>query len=632
MCGFVVSVTHNSTQDYEHRFGQATALQVHRGPDQNAVMRFGDTWFGFNRLAIIDLSAAAAQPIQHGPIVLVMNGEIYNYIELRAELAAQGATFRSKSDSEVFAAALHTWGLEEACQRARGMWAAVALDKRTNALLVSRDRLGIKPLWFSQSDSELVLASEIKSILQLAPQCAQPNPVVLSRYLADGLLDTTDDTFFSGVYRFPAGHCATVESGRVLSPKPFWSLRLAPKHEAPAIGPVLEEALQQHLRSDVPVGLALSGGLDSTTLAYFARQTTGLKCYSVRHPRTAREDERIDATVSEWGLQHKYLSSGEVEAPAVIDQVLKVLDQPFKATQTLYQYSIRKAAAEDGAKVLLTGDGADEVFGGYVRCVPPYLTAMAGGLRCRRLWQSARELAHFAGTPPLRLVWQAVRMATRLRLGPLGAPERPHEGYLSQSLRSACGPPTPPPRASLESLKGYLATRLQQTPIPYWLRVEDGISMAVSQETRVPFLDHVLIETVLSHPEASFFAGGKNKALLRTAMTGRLPDHIEQPFEKFMRPGSTPRLVFDILPDEVAAVLDGAARKTDWFTAEVGADRFRQDQKDRQHAHFWFRAYLALRWRAVCLQVGSAAAIGNTSLSVVKTPSDTESEPCTCPD
>lgn len=604
MCGLLVCLRPAGAPVPE-RFETAARLQRHRGPDHTKIVQAGNAVFGFNRLSIIDLSEAAHQPVTHGPVTLAMNGEIYNYVELRRELAAEGIEFQSRGDAEVFAAALHHWGAGKTHRKLRGMWAAAAFDARDNRLTVSRDRLGIKPLWMARHGDTLVFSSEIKSILHLFPSLRSVNGAALGRYLVHGMLDRGTESLFRDIEAFPCGHSAAIGDDQAVRPEAFWRLETGgeERDDPERLEAVLRETIDIHLRSDVGVGLALSGGLDSTILAHYARGFEGLTCYSIRHPRAEAENPLIDETVKLWGLKHAYLPCGEVETPETIDLLLRQLDQPFKATQTLYQFGIRRAAAQDGCKVMLTGDGSDEVFAGYTKCVPPYLTGLIRSGRWLGAARGANRLAEFCGERGWKLFARSVKHALRRRLVPAFDMGPGDARYANPALIE----PVPLEylcqlRRREGSLKGYLFDRLAHEPLPYWLRVEDGISMAVSLETRVPYLDHVLVEEALRRREDAFLDGGRNKAMLRNAAEGALPDHVRRQTRKFQRPGAGERLVFGEIREAVRETVDRSARDNNLLADGVNGETFERDREAERNAAFWFRAYLAMRWHEVCVR------------------------------
>ncbi len=571
MCGLVAVV--GKKLPSLRKFKTAVELQNHRGPDNIKFLNLDNALFGFCRLSIIDLSQKSNQPVKYKNITLMLNGEIYNYIELSQELKKYGFKFKSKGDSEVMAAAILFWGAEKAFKKARGMWAIVAYDNIEKKIIVSRDRLGIKPLWFFKNNDSLIFSSEIKSILHLFPEAKQINNNTLSKYLIDGELDTNYDSFFKKIFAFPRGSFISEKNKHInLDFKKYWSLKNGNKNKdfENSIKNEIDNTMKLHLRRDVKLGVALSGGFDSTLISYFTKSDKNIFYYSVLPPDATNESENINQTVKQWSLNHKYTDCEDVENLETIDFIIKKMDQPFKSSKTLYQYAIRKQASRDGIKVFLTGDGADEVFAGYSNCVIPYLSKFLIKGNFLTFIKKSYELQEFSETKPLKLCYLTFRnLFTRELL------KRKNEPISKINL----------------TLKGHLKYRLFEEGIPYWLRVEDAISMMNSLETRVPFLDHRLIEEAFNVNESHFFENGFNKSLLRKICTF-LPKHIVKPKIKLQRPGSTKRIIFDVLGN----VAEECFRKDRLIISKEDLQRFKVDKQNRKNAQYWFRVLLALRW------------------------------------
>jgi asparagine synthase (glutamine-hydrolysing) len=599
MCGILASI---GIEVEPQDFAAALELMAHRGPDSRRVSRVAPgVTFGFARLAIIDLDERADQPITHGPVTLMLNGEVYNYLELRRRLEADGLAFRTTGDAEVMAAAIHHWGAERALKEARGMWGLVAHDRRDGSVLVARDRLGIKPLYWARWRNALVFASEPKAILSLVPELRQVDAPTLSRYLVAGALEQHDQSFFSGIRQVPKAHWALVGRDCDFRPQPYWSIDPSPAGATIAqVGATFTEVMTQHLRSDVPIGVALSGGFDSTLIASYLRRDD-VRYYSVRTGSEVGEAPLIDATVRDWGLNHSYVEVEDADAEALSERMISVLDQPFKTAQSLHQMAIRIRAAADGVRVFLTGDGADEVFGGYRHCLVPLLA----GLVRHGHWLTAINLAgrlqEFSGRRQVPLLRDAVRRAAAGAVRPFPLEDlrqRREAQWVASALVDALSEPEPAERAA--DLKSHLLFRLQTEGVPYWLRVEDGLSMSVGMETRVPFLDHVLVERGLAFPDQEYFADGRNKSILRRATEGLLPPHIADRVQKAQRPGSTRRLIFQVLWHQ--AIDDFASARAGSLLDRGAADRFRADWETGRNEGFWFRAWLAIRWMKLCVE------------------------------
>jgi asparagine synthase (glutamine-hydrolysing) len=320
--------------------------------------------------------------------------------------------------------------------------------------------------------------------------------------------------------------------------------------------------VKTHLRSDFPVALALSGGVDSTVIAAYAcHQSSDFRSYSSAHPVADAEKDLIETTRDALSLNHEFVPIEDVENAETIDFLLRNLDQPFISSTTLYQFNIRKAIAKRGYRVLMTGDGADEIFSSYTKSLPKYFSDLIRNGRMIYALQQAWALRTFAGLSFPKML-----------------------KHMSMSVLRSFSAPLHKDGA----LKGYIQERCFHSPLPYWLRVEDGIAMSLSLETRLPFLDHEIAEYVYSLPPADFFRHGVNKFFLRDAAKDVLPIHISNEKMKFQRPGNNDRLIFGSIKNEMLAILLPQDMET-----------FRKDAEKNKNSKLWFRIYLALRWRAL---------------------------------
>jgi asparagine synthase (glutamine-hydrolysing) len=598
MCGILVSVN-NACHD-RHLFLQALEVLNHRGPDSSAVLQINQHYFGFVRLEIIDCNNRSMQPFKYGNTTLIINGEIYNYRELKQELKSCGVDFQTEGDAEVAAAAIEVWGAVEAFKKFSGMWSLVAHDSRDNTLTISRDRLGMKPLWWVKSGEGFIFSSEIKSLIKLNPELISINHHLENQFLVMGVQGENNHSLYKNIEAVPPGNYVKInEKTSELQFKPYWKIVASElkKFDVEVLEDLLEKVMYEHLSCDVGIGLALSGGVDSSIIAeYLKKYNINANFYSLSHPIADLERPLIKKTVDDLKLQHEFINTMHVENLETIDAVIKSIDQPFRATQTLYQYAIRKAAKKDGVKVLLTGDGADEVFGGYSYSVP---YAIAGLLKREKLSEAesmAISMSEFTGATSRALMDSAksVLIESRNHFAYLKrVPKVENRDYLSWVSPLDCGTEV----YGINSLKSFLSLRLNKTPIPYWLNVEDGISMKNSIETRLPFLDHRLIDYAFSVDEKYFFNNGVNKSMLRSAAKKYIPMHISAQRVKFQRPGSAENFVFGRMFDEILEVI--ANSDIEYINRDKCIDGLLRDRRnlDQANADFWFRMFTLCRWR-----------------------------------
>jgi asparagine synthase (glutamine-hydrolysing) len=572
------------------------ASQRHRGPDDTGLSAFGPCALASQRLAILDLS-----PLGHMPMLsddrrraLVHNGEIYNYVELRDELRALGHAFRSDGDTEVVLRAFEQWG-PGCVERFVGMWAFALYDSAERTLLLSRDRLGIKPLYVHQTAERLVFASEIKAIvtyLRERGEAVRPNTASIATYAATGLVDGLADTFFEGIRRFPAATNLLIKQGGTHATT-YWDLptRAAAQRASlngvgsvpwPALRQSLDEAVRVHLRSDVPLGVCLSGGLDSSAIVGLAsRYVERVKTFTVYFGDGPDYDERQHAhpIVNRFGADAAERCVEPVDVLGTLKKIVWHLDEPSLALGVYPHWHVMQLARDAGVKVVLDGQGGDEVFAGYTNYAPQHLYGLLGSQPMRFPFETA-ALGRLQGWSHAR---SAARSAVAMRLRRPVAPsvhDKPDAALLAPELRPMADVSHDEwrlwPRAFDGWLTNVLYWELTRTRLPALLRYEDRMSMAFSIESRVPFLDHRLVELAFALPDDVKRRAGWSKYGLRRALDGFLPSEVvwrrdkkgfPTPVGKWLRDGRASAAV-DLLRDPARrsralfpqAALDGLVR------------------------------------------------------------------------
>jgi asparagine synthase (glutamine-hydrolysing) len=543
--------------------GAPLRLLEHRGPDDHGWLlltprgvRRGRGEVGdepaeavllHRRLSILDLSDAGWQPMSSsdGRHHVVLNGEIYNYVELRRELEALGHTFRSRSDTEVLLHAYARWG-RQALGRLVGMFAFAVLDVQERTLFLARDFFGIKPLYYARLPGGFAFASEVKALLDLPGLRRRVNPHRLYDYLRFGLSDHGGQTLFAEVRQLPAAHCLELSLDRPGDawPERYWEVDLDDRLDLPLeeagrrLRELFVENVRLHLRSDVPVGAALSGGIDSSAIVTAMRHLEPrleLHAFSYVADDGALSEERwIDtAGRAARAVVHK-VRPAPGELVDDLDRLVYQQDEPFGSTSIYAQHRVFRLAREKGITVMLDGQGADELLAGY----RPYLAArLASLLRQGRLGQaysflrrSARQpgsggrkrLLLHAGSlalPPCLRAW-GLRLMGRGRMPAwLSA-----DWFERQGVKARPRPAAPP---VAEVLRQELRRSVAETSLPMLLRYEDRNSMAHSIESRVPFLTPALVDFVLRLPEEHLIGrDGTSKNVFRLAMRGLVPDAV----------------------------------------------------------------------------------------------------------
>ncbi len=555
MCGIVGILSPGDRAPLHAALDRALDRLRHRGPDDSGVhtIRIGErvdapvAVLGNRRLSIVDLTSAGHQPMRtaDGRWTVVQNGEIYNFRELREELAQLGSPCHTDSDTEVLLVALATWGTA-AFARCTGMFAVAAVDRHAGLAYLARDPMGIKPLYYSFAGDALVFASEQAALLEFPGISRDVNAEHAWSFLALGASDYGEDTLFAGIRQVPAAHVLTVPlaNPRAITPHRFWQLDLTRERScgfaeaADLVRETFLAGLALHLRSDAPLGFSLSGGLDSAAVLLGARHLLGPQAELHAFTFVADEpsiDESAMATATAraaGALLHPLRLTAE-DLRRDIEALAATQGEPFSSPVIFAQYRIFGLARERGMKVLLGGQGADEILGGYDR----YLVARAASLlRQGRALAAARlmfrSVSPVAGTPlatmrsavarALPASWQrALIGGRRARRTPM--PWLNRDWFASRSV----GPRPEWTARGRRVLRAMMAHNLLESQVQALLRYEDRSAMAFSIENRVPFLTPPLVELLFSLPEEYLVAAdGTRKAVMRRAMRGLVPDAI----------------------------------------------------------------------------------------------------------
>jgi len=536
MCGICGIVSASGPADPE-RLAQMSAKLVHRGPDSDGTFLDGPVGLAARRLAIIDL-AGGDQPIanEDGTVTVVQNGELYNYPELRMELERAGHRFRTNSDTEVLVHLYEQEG-EAFAQRLRGMFAVALWDATRRRLVLARDRYGIKPLYYRAEGGGLEFASELRSLPR-----GEIDLDALEAFLAFNSIPAPL-TIFREARKLPPGHVLVWEDGqtrleRYARPAPVPASELREDDEAELVEELrgrLRDSVRAHLLADVPVGVLLSGGIDSSVLAALAAQETGepVRTFSIGFEERSF-DELSDARLvaERYGTRHRELVL-RPDAALLLPALADAFDEPFADSSALPTYLVSQLAAED-VKVALSGEGGDELFGGYYTYVADLLAERVGGLA-----GIARPVVERLPSSSARASfdYKAKRFVRGAHLPPL---ERHHawkEIFSPDARAELTGrrhdfDPVDLYRERFAETEGAeLLARLQDVDLGIYLVDDllvktDRASMAHSLEARVPFLDPAVTSFAFSLPAKHRVNGFRKKVLLRKAVAPLVPGQI----------------------------------------------------------------------------------------------------------
>lgn len=521
--------------------------QRHRGPDDRGTGVYGNTAIGQVRLSIVDLSPAGHQPllIDGGRLAVVFNGEIFNYIEIRRELESGGVSFFSGSDTEVLLRAYDRWGTD-AFPRLNGMWAFAIYDRERRRLVCSRDRFGVKPFSYALVGGEFLFGSEVKALLAAAPTLAEPDDAYIARFLRTSISDDGEETFFRDVKQLLPGHYMEVDVSagepRLAEPVRYWAFdaeavrdRYDFSDPAGQLRELLEDSVRLRLRADVPVGTCLSGGLDSSSIVALAsRRLRGpVWTFSAIYPQPEYDESRFVRLMNESfpTVPHEVFPEPE-RLLDVLPRLVWHQDMPSAGPGLYSQWHVMESA-HGQVKVLLDGQGADELLGGYLPYLVDYVrsrgrSALGNPSQLSRLVREARAANQRLGGDLLRqlvlsFLSEPQKRALRTVRGSKHGGEV-REEYLAQWQLE--GDPFQVEGPFADRLDNALYDALFRRSLPSLLRYEDRNSMAFSIEARTPFLDYRLVEFGLALPFDEKIDGEWTKSVLRRAMDGTLPPEI----------------------------------------------------------------------------------------------------------
>ncbi len=596
MCG-IAGIYHLTTPKPVDpaRIERMCGAMAHRGPDGQGVWTGPGVGLGHLRLSIIDL-AGSPQPMasSDGRAMLVFNGEIYNYRELRAELRAGGATFRTDGDSEVILAAWQKWG-RDCLRRLQGMFAFAIYDREERSLFLARDRLGVKPLFYAVlSDGSLAFASELKGLLAHPLLRRDVDPLAVEDYLAWGYVPD-HRSILAGVQKLPAGHSLTLRFGAsVPQPVQWWDISFAERRQGRAVDleaellHLLRQAVTSRMVSDVPLGAFLSGGVDSSSVVALMAEASRnpVNTCSIGFDEAGLDETAYAGLVAQrFGSNHRTRMVGSDDFEHV-ETLVAMFDEPFADASALPTWRVSQLARET-VTVALSGDGADEAFAGYRRhrfhhaeervrgLVPDILRRPVFGalgavypkadwaprpLRAKATLQSlaldgAQGYARALGFTPPELRERLYSPAFQKERGDYRA-----EQMLVSLMQSA------PAQSGLD--------QAQYADLKFWLPGDiltkvDRTSMAVSLEAREPLLDHRLIEFAAGLPERLRLRGGEGKWLMKQAMRRYLPDEVLfRPKQGFVTPIS--QWLRGPLAGSARAISQSAGlARTGWFNGQA---------------------------------------------------------------
>jgi asparagine synthase (glutamine-hydrolysing) len=595
MCGIAGPYCYDGRAPDRELLARMSEQLIHRGPDGVGAEIRGCMGLVHRRLAIIDLSDEGLQPMtnEDKTLWLVYNGEIYNYIELREELIKKGHRFHSQSDTEVILHAYKEWGT--AClQRFNGMWAFALWDERSQQLFCARDRFGIKPFYYTEINGSFLFASEIKALIEHPEVGKRPDDEILGTYLAWGVQDHSACTMFEGISQLKPAHALIVTKEGPHTSYQYWDVivngavrsDVPDNQESSRFLDLLRDATRIHLRSDVAVGTCLSGGIDSSTLTVLinnlirdeapASVSDRQKTFSVVFTDKRFDESRyIDEIVNATSVDSHRTEPAPEQLWEDIDRLIWVQDEPFGSLSIYAQYCVMRLAQKN-VKVVLDGQGADELLAGYLAYQASYI----------------RGLVHsFHTIKALREIAGSIRI---------------HRGFFGSAFgqllarrtrRKLLTVTVPPVDRYAGSLAEVLRRDLCSTNLPALLHYEDRNAMAFSLESRVPYLDVRLVEYLASLPLDQKIRNGVTKIALRNAVKGIIPESIRCRMDKmgFVTPEEI-WMKETLRPFVLAVIISDSFRARPYWNADAV-------MKDYQAFLDGKSAYSPEVWRIVCTEL-----------------------------
>lgn len=497
----------------------------HRGPDSDGYYFDKNIAFGFRRLAIIDLSEEGNQPMYYqDKYVIVFNGEIFNYIELKEELSKAGYTFKTQTDTEVILASYDYWG-SDCSKKFNGMWAFALHDKIKNIIFCSRDRYGIKPFAYHENEQQILLASEVKQILTVSSYRPSLNKQTAIDFLQFNTINHNDETFFNDIRYLSPGHNLTIDLyGFKITTEQYFNLedikansKISYDEAVALVKEKFHNAVKIRLRTDVNIGTFISGGIDSTAVICTAKKIkndhlSNISYSSCYHDKTYDEQEYIDVVVNKMQLASKKIFPEPDEMlKGTLDKMCYYHDQPVIGASFFNEFKLFELVGQDRLKVILDGQGADEFLAGYLNFPVFNIDYL---LRFKFI-NFARELYYQKQNH--HKTYSNILANSYYQLS----------GLLKQSSKK--GKNGTYKRSISNYYRNYRQLSLNEvkyTSIPHQMHCQDRSSMAHSVESRNPFLDFELTELLFSLPDEFKMKDGTTKKILRDAMRGLVPDKI----------------------------------------------------------------------------------------------------------
>jgi asparagine synthase (glutamine-hydrolysing) len=530
MCG-ITGIIYKNKNVEAAELEKMTEKIKHRGPDSSGIYMDKNVGFGHRRLSIIDVSDHSNQPFFYKDLILIFNGAIYNYLEIKDELISHGYSFKTTSDTEVLLLAYDKWG-EDCVKKFNGMWSFAIHDKKQNIVFCSRDRFGVKPFYYYADGDQFIFASEIKAVLEIK-KVTTVNTQIILQFIETNFTEHNNETFFEGIFKLPGSHSLVYDlKTNVFQIYKYYELefnaevsKLNLQDSINLFEEKFQESIKLRLRSDVKIGSALSGGLDSSYIvAISAKQFKVKKDFNaVTVGSLHKEEDEGDRAriISDClGIENSIIYPDKNEFEKLIPQVIYSLEEPFGGLSVYMQTFLMKQAQKLGIKVLLDGQGADEVLLGYSNYTAAFLKnhGLKDNVKFLLNLRSHYDISIFKGLLIYLYYSNFNVRKTYLKLRGLGLKSKYKKLIEYNHIRTL--------NNSYKNIFELQKNEIFWAQIPQLLRWEDMNSMAYGIETRLPYLDYKFVETCLSINNNFKIFTGWSKYILRKNLQKHIPDEI----------------------------------------------------------------------------------------------------------
>lgn len=604
MCGFVSYIGQSfNNKKIKSLFNKLSKINRHRGPDNTSTLYEKNYSIIFRRLSIIDLSKKSNQPFlsDNNKIKVIFNGEIYNYLEIKKVLTRKGVKFNSSSDTEVILRLYESEGIKF-IKQLKGMFSIIIFDDNLSKVFLIRDHLGQKPLFYSKSKKNYIFSSEIKDILFLKNKLSEKiteNKKTSLKYLLRGWINDTEETFYRQIYSFPAGSLGVISKNKLKITK-YWNLNSSKKDKIFNKNIFKDKFLKNlkiHLRSDVPVAFTLSGGLDSSSLlgGALSLKYNNHKSFSLLTDKYSDESKEINDFIKVKKINHEFCDVKKMYNNNLIQKLISHGSEPLSSMSFLNQYLLRKSIKKKGFKVLIVGEGADEVLAGYERMFIPFIYNLFIKKNKKIPKKFISNLEKNTGKKINDFIKKIKDYQNSKTIGNDIEDFFPINFY-KKKIPTNLNFYNLVELNSRNSFKKYIKNHLLKRDLPSILHSEDNISMNLSIESRSPFVEHDFVEYVYSHWWQYFMKNGDTKYMLRSiASSFTVKSYLNK--KKIGRPNDSKYLITKYYSKIFKSLIKKINIEN--FDNQKILSKFDQDIKKSnfQNFNFYFRVLNYLFWR-----------------------------------